>query len=196
MFRVEGTAITLSRGDTGSVRIRANARRRDTGATYIFGPRDRALFSIRGNNWQINKICEIISPIMTVTPVPRAVGTEPITAGLNKTVFNEAVGANISGTVSLTYTNAWNEDPEEYGITVNGTPVNGDTITVAYERNTFTVMFYNSDTDQVTPGGYSWDVRYVINPYYDEAGALVDGDQIITPNNPMNIQLLTVVGDI
>lgn len=196
MFRVEGTAITLSRGDTGSVRIRANAKRRDTGATYIFGPRDRALFSIRGNNWQINKICEIISPIMTVTAVPRAVGTDPITAGLNKAVFNEAVGANVSGTVSLAYTNAWNEDPEEYGITVNGTPVNGDTITVAYERNTFTVTFYNSDTDQVTPGGYSWDVRYVINPYYDEDGALVDGDQIITPNNPMNIQLLTVVGDI
>lgn len=196
MFRVEGTAITLSRGDTGSVRIRANAKRRDTGATYIFGPRDRALFSIRGNNWQINKICEIISPIMTVTPVPRAVGTEPITAGLNKAVFNEAVGESVSGTVSLAYTNAWNEDPEEYGITVNGTPVNGDTITVAYERNTFTVTFYNSDTDQVTPGGYSWDVRYVINPYYDESGALVDGDQIITPNNPMNIQLLTVVGDI
>lgn len=196
MFRVEGTAITLSRGDTGSVRIRANAKRRDTGATYIFGPRDRALFSIRGNNWQINKICDIISPIMTVTAVPRAPGNEPITAGLNKTVFNEAVGANISGTVSLAYTSAWNEDPEEYGITVNGTPVNGDTITVAYDRNTFTVTFYNSDTDQVTPGGYSWDVRYVINPYYDEDGALVDGDQIITPNNPMNIQLLTVVGDI
>jgi len=36
----------------------------------------------------------------------------------------------------------------------------------------------------------------VINPYYDEVGNIVDGDQVITPNTPMGVQLLTVVGDI
>lgn len=64
------------------------------------------------------------------------------------------------------------------------------------ENNTFTVTFFNSDTDTLAAGGYTWDVRYVINPYYDEYGNLVDGDQVLTPNNPMTMNLLTVVGDI
>lgn len=34
--------------------------------------------------------------------------------------------------------------------------------------NQFTVVFFNADTDTFAPGGYNWDVRYVINPYYDE----------------------------
>lgn len=63
-------------------------------------------------------------------------------------------------------------------------------------NNSFTVTFFNADTDLLTPGGYTWDVRYVINPYYDDAGNIVDGDQVLTPNNPMTMNLLTVVGDI
>lgn len=196
MFKVEGTSITISRGDTGSLRIKATAKRRDTGANYIFGPRDRALFSIKGSNWTVTKICEIINPIMTVTPAERSGGAAPISASLNKSVFNTAVGDSTSGTITLTYTSSWSEDPGEYGIFVRGTPVSGDEIEVAYERNMFTVTFNNADTDKVNPGGYSWDVRYVINPYYDEEGKIVDGDQVITPNTPMGVQVLTVVGDI
>ena len=196
MFNVEGTSITLSRGDTGSLRIKATAKRRDTGANYIFGPRDRALFTIKGNNWTMSKICEIINPILTVTPAERSGSDTPITAALNKATFNEAVADSTSGTITLAYTSSWSEDPAEYGIVVTGTPISGDVITVTYERNMFTVTFSNGDTDKISPGGYSWDVRYVINPYYDEAGNIVDGDQVITPNTPMGVQLLTVVGDI
>lgn len=64
------------------------------------------------------------------------------------------------------------------------------------ENNAFTVTLFNADTDKFTPGGYSWDVRYVINPYYDEKGDIVDGDQVLTPTLPMSMNLLTVVGDI
>lgn len=64
------------------------------------------------------------------------------------------------------------------------------------ENNEFTVTFFNADTDTLMPGSYSWDVRYVIHPYYDESGNIIDGDQVITPNTPMNLTLLTVVGDI
>ena len=60
----------------------------------------------------------------------------------------------------------------------------------------FTVTFFNSDTDTYNPGGYTWDVRYVIHPYYDEQGNIVDGNQVLTPNLPMTCNLLTVVGDI
>lgn len=198
MFNVNGKEIMISKGDTGSLRIKANAKRRDTGATYIFGPNDRALFSIRGGNGQImkEKVCEIINPIMTVTPAERSGSATPITATLNKGTFNQAVGDSTSGTVTLTYTSSWSEDPADYGVTVSGTPVSGDEISIAYERNKFTVTLVNADTKQLISGGYSWDVRYVINPYYDESGNIVDGDQIITPDLPMTANLLTVVGEI
>ena len=60
----------------------------------------------------------------------------------------------------------------------------------------FTVEFYNQDTDTLASGNYSWDVRYVIHPYYDDSGRIINGDQVITPNQPMGMNLLTVVGEI
>ena len=124
MFSVDGTTISLSRGDTGAIKITATATRKDTGAAYTFGENDRALFTIKNSAGQIvlEKICEM-------------------------------------------------------------------------ENNIFAVVFHNADTDKLDVGGYSWDVRYVINPYYDEAGKIVDGDQVITPKTPMNMNLLSVVGD-
>lgn len=62
--------------------------------------------------------------------------------------------------------------------------------------NAFTVQFLNADTDSLAPGSYSWDVRYIINPYYDDSGRMINGDQVITPRAPMSLNLLTVVGDV
>lgn len=176
MFEVNGTEITISKGDTGAIRCRANAKRRDTGEPYVFSERDRALFSIKYSNQIVKQ--------------------------------------------------------KSYPIV----------------DSKFTVVFFNADTDQlIAGGGYSWDVRYVINPYYDEnppAGPWVDydeltfpvesgtkcmhggtyyvanqdiesseewtpehwhfvdfrvpvdGDQVITPKQPMSMQLLNIVGDI
>ena len=65
------------------------------------------------------------------------------------------------------------------------------------ENNAFTVVFYNRDTDRLpTNVGYTWDVRYVINPYYDVTGRITDGDQVITPELPMTMRVLNVVGEI
>ena len=63
-------------------------------------------------------------------------------------------------------------------------------------NNAFTVYFLNADTDSLSPGNYSWDVRYIIHPYYDASGRIIDGNQVITPKEPMNMNLLTVVGDV
>ena len=60
----------------------------------------------------------------------------------------------------------------------------------------FVVSFFNSDTDKLSAGTYSWDVRYIIHPYYDAAGDIIDGDQVITPRQPMDLQLLQVVGEV
>ena len=64
------------------------------------------------------------------------------------------------------------------------------------EDKAFVVSFFNSDTDTLPAGTYSWDVRYVIHPYYDAAGNIIDGDQVITPKQPMDMQLLQVVGEV
>lgn len=64
--------------------------------------------------------------------------------------------------------------------------------------NEFVVNFANADTDTIPAGEYTWDVRYVINPYYDESvpPRIVNGDQVITPEAPQRVQLLSVVGDV
>lgn len=62
--------------------------------------------------------------------------------------------------------------------------------------NEFTIEFANGDTDSIDVGRYTWDVRYIINPYYDSDGRIVDGDQVITPNLPMNFVILSVVGEV
>ena len=175
MFLVNGTEITLSRGDTGAVRLSANVTRLDTGGPYTFGERDRAVFSIKSGDIVMKEKC--------------------------------------------------------YQMT----------------NNAFICVFINQDTARLNPGGYSWDVRYVINAKYDtdapegewtdysdltfpvaqynrckHNGAYyiarqtietsedftpahwvfadtripVGGDQVITPNTPMGVTLLTVVGEI
>lgn len=60
----------------------------------------------------------------------------------------------------------------------------------------FVVQLANADTDSLSPGAYSWDVRYVINPYYDETGRIVSGDQVITPKAALTLTLLPVVGEV
>ena len=117
MFSVEGNKITLSKGDTGAVKIVVSG--------YTFGADDRCLFTMKSGNGTIVK-------------------------------------------------------QKAYAMT----------------NNEFVVSFLNAETDTLVAGNYSWDVRWVIHPYYDSAGRIVDGDQVLTPELPMGINLLTVVGDI
>lgn len=124
MYKVEGYAITLSRGDTGALKVTAQATL--GGEPFTFGADDRALFSIKNNIGEIimQKVCEMTN-------------------------------------------------------------------------NEFTVYFLNADTDSLAPGNnYLWDVRYIIHPYYDSTGKIIDGDQVITPKEPMSMNLLSVVGDV
>lgn len=123
MFNVEGYTITLSRGDTGALRITATATL--DGQPFTFGEDDRALFSIKNGQGEIVK--------------------EKI---------------------------------------------------AAMENNSFVVYFLNADTESLSPSNYQWDVRYVIHPYYDSEGRIIDGDQVITPKTPQTMTILTVVGDI
>ena len=119
MFNVEGYTITLSRGDTGAIKVTADTE-------HTFDSVDRALFSIK------NAVGEVVKQ-------------------------------------------------QAYPLD---------------ENKSFVVSFYNSDTDNLAAGTFSWDVRYIIHPYYDAAGNIIDGDQVITPKTPMEMQLLQVVGEV
>ena len=119
MFGVDGYTITMTRGDTGAIKIIADT-------DYEFQEDDRALFSVKN--------------------------------GVGETVKQQAFEID--------------------------------------ENNAFTVTFFNSDTDSLAAGSYSWDVRYIIHPYYDSEGNIINGDQVITPKQPMNLQLLQVVGEV
>ena len=60
-----------------------------------------------------------------------------------------------------------------------------------------TIEFVNSDTDSLNPGNYSWDLRFVMNPTYDQtSGMIIDGDEVNTPELPMPLVLLPTVGQI
>ena len=123
MFSVDGYNISLSRGDTGGMKVNATATLK--GEPFTFGSDDRALFSIKNGQGELVK--------------------EKIAQMTN---------------------------------------------------NSFVVYFLNADTDQLAPGQYSWDVRYIIHPYYNADGRIIDGNQVITPKEPQSMNLLTVVGDI
>lgn len=75
----------------------------------------------------------------------------------------------------------------------------------AMENNRFQVAFRNSDTDSLANGQYEWDVRYIVNPIYDDEGGhgassddpvIIDGDAVATPNDPMPCVLRRTVGQI
>lgn len=121
MFSVDGSTITLSRGDTASFTVTATG--------YEFDEDDRALFTVKDATGEV--IMERVYELDT-----------------------------------------------ELG---NGI---------------FLVQFSNSDTDTLLPGVYNWDVRYVIHPYYDSTGRIVDGDQVITPKTAQNLTLVATVGEV
>ena len=68
---------------------------------------------------------------MTVDAVPRT-APPAITATINRDIWVGAV--NTSGTYTFTYTTGWNEDLEDYGITVTNDPIAGDQIVVVYVK--------------------------------------------------------------
>ena len=59
----------------------------------------------------------------------------------------------------------------------------------------FLVELHNSDTDDLNIGAYSWDVRYVLNPYWENE-RIVDGDNVITPFAPQIFNILGTVGEV
>ena len=111
---------------------------RTSGGTAPIESGDGWLMLLKGNSVHSGYVAESIN--LTVTPAEREEGETPITATIDRDTFVAYV--EDSGTTTLVYSTAWSADPTLYGITVTGTPVAGDVLTVVYvkeERGTITV---------------------------------------------------------
>ena len=131
------------------------------------------LSTIRGNRTHVGYVPETLT--MTVSPAPRESG-EPITATIDRDTFVSVVTE--SGTINLFYTTVWSDDPDSYGITVTGTPIAGDAITVVYvKENRGTII--QSDPQTMISTGYNLfnpDTGYAIGlKYSDVYGFKIDG---------------------
>lgn len=62
------------------------------------------------------------------------------------------------------------------------------------------VQLHNADTDSLDPGAYTWEMRYIVRPYWD-GGRIVDGNIVRTPGiddkgTPIPMTLKAVQADI
>lgn len=55
------------------------------------------------------------------------------------------------------------------------------------------IEFHNADTDTWPVGTYQTELRYVINPYYDENDKIIDGDIVRVPENGQSTLTLNAV---
>lgn len=117
MITVDGTSISIMRGDTGTVVIQTNGR------TFI--ATDRAVFTIKDNNRRT-----IRRDVLSITD------------------------------------------------------------------NAVTISFTHDDTKAMRIGDYTWDVRFVVDPEYDDDNELIDGTAIDTPYTDMRFHVGRTVGDI
>ena len=85
------------------------------------------LMQVLGNSEHIGYVPESLA--MEVIPMERE---NPITATIDRDVFVAFVDQ--SGTITLTYTTEWSSSPVLYGVTVTGTPVAGDVISIVYVK--------------------------------------------------------------
>ena len=100
-----------------------------------------------------------------------------LTVAIDEETFFSAV-SSASGTVTFTYTSSWSPSVATYGITVTGSPQNGDTITVQYVKENLGTITVANPTAFVSTGwnlyNHASGSARVVN-YSDEYGFMIDG---------------------
>ena len=138
--------------------------RRTTGGSASISNGDAWLSGVRGNRVHVGYVEEVIN--MTVNAAPREEGQTPITATVDRDSFVAA--ATASGTYNFVYTTSWSVDPSTYGITVTGTPISGDQITVAYTAEDRGTIIQSNPQSLVSTGWnlYNHETGYAIGLKY------------------------------
>ena len=140
--------------------------RRTTGGSASISDGYAWLSSIRGNRSHVGYVPEVLN--MNVTTAPREQGQDPITATIDRDTFVAYVES--STTITLTYTTSWSASPALYGITVTGTPVSGDQITVVYTKEDRGTIIQSDPQTLVSTGYnlYNHSVGYAIGLKYSD----------------------------
>lgn len=126
-------------------------------------------------------------PVMTVDAVPRQ-APEGIAAVIDDSVFVAYVQQ--SGTTTLTYGTGWSADPSLYGITVTGTPIAGDVITVVYVKEVRGTIIQSTPETFVSTGwnlynhtaGYARVIKYSTEYNFKISGAYTALEFASTPS--------------
>lgn len=154
---------------------------------------DAFLTSIKGNMTHTGYVAESIE--MTVNATDE---DAPITATIDRDTFVSAVSE--SGTTTLSYTSSWSSDPATYGVTVTGTPVNGDSIVIVYVKENRGTITPAAPTSFNSTGWNLFDVSagYAkVVKYSDEYGYLLGGNYslISFATTPTGTQSALTVSD-
>lgn len=128
--------------------------------------------TVKGNIVKTGFVQEVLN--MTVNSTD---DENPISATIDHDTFVAYV--TVSGTITLSYTDSWSSDPSLYGITVTGTPVDGDSIVVVYVKGNRGTISVTSPTSFVSTGwnlynnvtGYARVVKYSDNYGFMISGA-------------------------
>lgn len=103
---------------------------RSSGGSASISDGSAWLVTVKGNSVKTGYVAESLN--MTITYAERQEEVDPFVATLNRDTFVAYV--SVSGTTTLTYTTTWSADPALYGVTVSGTPIYGDVITIVYVK--------------------------------------------------------------
>lgn len=148
---------------------------RTTGGDASLSDGDAWLTLIRGHRVHNGYSAE--SLVMTVTPAERGEGDAPIMAEVDRDDFVAAV-SGVSGTYTFTYTGSWNTNPANYGITVTGTPISGDEISVVFAAEVRGTIIQSNPQTFVSTGWnlYNHAVGYArVKKYSPDMGYMIAG---------------------
>lgn len=137
---------------------------RATGGSASVGGSNGTLMRIQG--YRVRTGYSPASFTMTITMAARGESDPDIDATLDEDEF--AAAASGSGTYTFSYTTGWSIDPSTYGITVTGTPLNGDSISVVYVAEVLGTIVQSNPSSFISTGwnlynyltGYARVVRY------------------------------------
>ena len=139
---------------------------RTSGGEASISDGEASLSVILGNMEKTGYVAESISP--------------SVVGDISITIDHDTFVAYVtsSSTITLTYTTGWSADPANYGITVTGTPTNGDSITIVYVKENRGTITTASPTSFISTGWnlYNHTAGYarVIN-YSSEYGFMING---------------------
>ena len=172
--RIDSVAYAENISSSSSQQSEGSFTFRTSGGTASVKNGDAWLLSVKGQSVHRGYSPEVLR--LSVQPMPRSGEEQIITATIDRATFIEYVTG--STTITLTYTTEWSEDPELYGITVNGTPLAGDQITVVYEREARGVITQSDPQTFVSTGWnlYNHETGYAkVTRYSDVYGYMIEG---------------------